>query len=757
MPAERELIYRIRFVQDPASAGTLKALAKEGVEAERILQRTSKRRQALGAEDTAASARETAARTRDEQRAARESERVQRQKQRDAERAEREAARMQARQEKDAERAAKSQERATEKAARESARIKAREEKDAERATAKAEKLAEREAKAKERAAEKAAREQARIQAREEKEKERAAAKAEKDAQREAKAKERAAAQAAKAQEREAKRAADAEQRERDRVQAAYEREGAALERTAETNAGKLANARRQLSGNLLEGTEGILRMTRGFVALGMVGEKDLEKLARGLVTLQSGIDLVAGAMKTWMKGAEVVHAYREAVETATAAEAALEALRKRSATANVAGGLGQAAGRIGGGAGGQIAGNAGGAVAGRLIAGGGATAAAGGTATAGGGAAAAAGFGGTILAFLAAVAATGVALKVLWETVRGASTEVDSWSMKIATWEVEFAEFVHAVDLGTKAVEAAEKRREKILEDLGRREAQREAMAPLQGRALATSQAVEDVRLKFNRNPDQFKPVQLEEAANDARYAMAKARADLAKTNSPTDRGLLMERQVELATRVVQLTEQRFQVERDLFQKSKQAAEETLRIRQDELRTIREQLKERTESLESAAEKFGQLSPAEQARAIEAKVKADKFGAQSLTKDERATLRGIGLQGTSAAARQGDIIDAERAGFSRFFGAEERRQIRDLRGQERTTTLEIKGQRELLVRLEQEEQVAVDSVAKQLAELVKQREDLLTEKIKAEVNARLGEINRQNNSQARQKSAAAG
>lgn len=707
--AERELIYRIKFVKDAASETVLRGIAKEGIEAERLIERTSIRRRKAADDGAREAKREADARIKEEQRAARELERIQQRQERDRQRAEREAQRLSQRQAREAEKLQQAETREREKAAREAQRIQQR-----------------------------TAKEQASLLRQQEREQALATRRAEQEAAKEAKAKEKAARDAAKAHEREAKKAADAERRERAAATAAANAEQAKLGRIAETSQARLLGARKQLAGAFAESTEGVMRLTRGFVALELVGEKDLETLARSLVKLQAGIDIVAGGMKLWMKSAEAVKAYRDAVQAAAVAESALAALRLRS-------GAGQAAGNVGG-----AVTSAAGAVTPGLAA---KTAAGGTAATVGGGAAV--GAGGTVLAFLAAVASSGAALKILYETVTGNARAHDSWSMKIATWEVKFAEFAKIVDVGSKTVEAAEERRAALLDQIARREARAEIMAPLASRGLSTQQAIEDATARFGRT-EQFRPAELGVFRQTAERQFRETGVALSGASRQVERGVLLERQEQLAARIAKLAEDRFDTERQLRDKAKQGAEEQLRLRREELDTVRDQLKERRESLMSAAERFGQLSPQEQARAVMAQQKAQRSGPQSLTKEERQTLRGIGLSGTTAAARTGDILDAERAGFSRFFGAEERRDIAQLGQQERRTTLKIEGQRELLIRIEQDEQRAVQQAATEIADLVKQREDAITSRIKEEVKNRLAELNRNQTTVQRQRAAAA-
>ena len=691
--AERELIYRIRFVRDESSDATLKAVGKEAADVERMVARTTAARRQAADADEKVSKRAADTRIKEEERAAREKERIQQRETRARERAARDAERIQAKQAKDEERA----------------RLKS--ERDAERTSAKLVKEQERVAK-----------EQERARAKAEKEQERATAKAEK----------------------EAKRAADAEVRERRRVDAAYNAETARLTREADAQSARFQNARRAYAQTFQEGSEGLLRMTRGFVALGIVGEKDLESLARSLVKLQAGVDLVAGASKLWMKSADAVRAYREAVQAAAAAEAALEAVRARSSGAGAAsGGLRAGGSRLASGV--AVAGGT--AIGGRVLA-------SGATGAGGAGGAAVAGAGGTVVAFIAALTASVAALKVFYETVTGGATAADSWSMKIASWEIKFAEFVGLVDVGSKTLAQAEERNAEDAARRARREAIAEAQAPLFGRGLVKQQALEDIRLKY-QGTEGLRPAVFGVASQQTQREIIATQLAQGRAGTLAERQQLLQREADLAARLVTLAEQRHQIERDINERSKTTAQETLRLRQDELRTVQEQLKDRRQTLASAYERFGQMSPQEQARAIEAQQKATRLGPQALSREERATLRGIGLEGTTAAAQQGDVLAAERAGFSRFFGGEERRAITQLSGQERRTTLEITGQRELLIRLERQEAAEVSKAAREIADLVKAREDAITAKIQAEVKQRLAEISKQTNTQFRQRAGA--
>lgn len=127
---------------------------------------------------------------------------------------------------------------------------------------------------------------------------------------------------------------------------AAYGQRGAAVRsyaevtehatRTAETLNAQVRNAKREMFATLAEMSGSVMQVTRGFVALGLAGEKDLEKVMRGLMQVQSAFDLVSGGTRIMLGLEKSMHLYRQATEAATAAQNAF----------NVAQGTGAAIGQ---------------------------------------------------------------------------------------------------------------------------------------------------------------------------------------------------------------------------------------------------------------------------------------------------------------------------------------------------------------------------------------------------------------------------
>ena len=131
----------------------------------------------------------------------------------------------------------------------------------------------------------------------------------------------------------------------------------------------KSEEASRKYTTSLREGfvkaADGALLLGQGFVALGLAGEKDIEKIARTLLKVKGIVDLTKGAIQIYQGITTAVEAYRASVIAATAAETALGAARGRGAAAGGAAVAGRAAGsgtKLAGGA--AALGGAGGAAA---------------------------------------------------------------------------------------------------------------------------------------------------------------------------------------------------------------------------------------------------------------------------------------------------------------------------------------------------------------------------------------------------------
>lgn len=161
----------------------------------------------------------------------------------------------------------------------------------------------------------------------------------------------------------------DPEQRERERLAEAYEdanlriiksESSVAVSVTKSTGMsaeayeslqGQIRNMRRELFATAAEATGSIMQVTRGFMNLGLVAESDLEKVAKGMIKVQSMFDIVSGGTRVLLSLEKVMHLYRTSTQMAAVAQEGLNASMLR----------GQAIGNVG--LGGALAGAASGAL----------------------------------------------------------------------------------------------------------------------------------------------------------------------------------------------------------------------------------------------------------------------------------------------------------------------------------------------------------------------------------------------------------
>jgi len=105
----------------------------------------------------------------------------------------------------------------------------------------------------------------------------------------------------------------------------------------------KIRSSNEQIVNSSRQALEGTVSLGRGFVALGLAGEKDLEKAVRAFARFQGAADIIKGTTDIVMGGVRAYRAYRESILAAAAAQQVLGASQAtrvgRSAAAGVSGG----------------------------------------------------------------------------------------------------------------------------------------------------------------------------------------------------------------------------------------------------------------------------------------------------------------------------------------------------------------------------------------------------------------------------------
>ena len=104
----------------------------------------------------------------------------------------------------------------------------------------------------------------------------------------------------------------------------------------------KLASANDRVAEGFKQSLSGAMSLGRGIAMLGLVGEKDTEKLLRGLIKVQAGFDVLRGSVELVQGLTRAWAAYRAAILAAAAAHGVLTAAQASSTAGGIGGAIGQ-------------------------------------------------------------------------------------------------------------------------------------------------------------------------------------------------------------------------------------------------------------------------------------------------------------------------------------------------------------------------------------------------------------------------------
>ncbi len=592
---------------------------------------------------------------------------------------------------------------------------------------------------------------------------------------------------------REEEKARQAEERARAKAEAELKRHLDRLTSQWESAQGRIREGRMRMTEGLLASTESVMRLSRGFSMLGVVGEENTRKLIESLVKIQATFDIIVGGAKLWVELGKAVEGYRIATTAAATAEQvqreasivaigreikaenALTAARMRSAAAATASGNARiTAAAVGSSAAaGQAAETTGGAAAGAAGAG------------AVGGGAGVFGIGATVAAWAAAIAAVTADLWLLGEAITGQADKQDSLTNTIAETEVAvatfFADFLprsfrnffaqlprtfdpiiellqagSALSLSNEEVARAESNQRARIAMRTRRELLAQARTPGMFTGRRQQERLADVRQRFARTPqEQLAAIRAAQAASAADFAATTQAVGQAGTEA--ERAALLAEQGRIAERQATLAESRLQVEKQILSEQRQAIRERITAATQELDLTRQRIKMEQDRLTSAAERFANLDPLQRSRAIAAMRQAQQRGAASLTREQRQLLQSIGTRRAGRFARESALSEAQRAGFFDVFGAEERQNIQAGRQQERRLQLDVQFQRNLEVKIDMQEDALAKATADFVANRLQRTFAALEAKLQAEIDRKVEEINRMRQQELLQRSNLAG
>lgn len=525
---------------------------------------------------------------------------------------------------------------------------------------------------------------------------------------------------------------------ERARVKADRERERSLKKRVAtekrlqsELNraTAKIETSRTQAIEGFASGTESVARFARGFTMLGLVGEESQQKLLQGLVKMQATFDLVVGGVNSIVRIRKAVMGYMAVVEATSKAEALR---RKQNITlinaetvAEVrlaqARGVSAAAGGVGRSATGGVVKSTGRSVT---------EGAAGGVAVTKGGTIAATA---VWLAQLAAVAL------VITEVAQGFRRLAGDTSKSAESISGSIFGYVKALKASGKAAENTARKEKNRTINLGKKQwmemrAGIPQAAAAEGRMLQISSAM----ARETTSPQQ-RLLALASAQTHARAGVA----DIAGQTGGGEERLTQRRDelVAIRNKEVEINRERLSAQKEINQTRIEGAQRARELAEQELELAKQQTREAEGRLMSAAERFGRMSPEEQANVIRVKRKADEQGTMALTRAERGIMQGVGTESAAGIARAGDLQSAFEGGFYGEFGASERRDMQAGRKRQEGLPITIEDNRKIEIEVERQEDELAERVASRINDLFAARDRIFAEKIEAKVSSRFDDL----------------
>ena len=225
-----------------------------------------------------------------------------------------------------------------------------------------------------------------------------------------------------------------------------------------------------------------------------------------------------------------------------------------------------------------------------------------------------------------------------------------------------------------------------------------------------------------------------IRQSQRDARFASMQTTQALGAAETNAKRDTIIAEQARLAERQATLAERRLQVERQILGEQRQVIKDRISAAAQELDMTRQRIKAEKDRLTSSAERFADLDPLQQSKAIAAMRKAQRLGAASLTRQERQLLGSIGTRRAGRFAQQSALAEARRAGFFQTFGEEERQNIQAGQQRERKLQFDIQFQRQLEIKVDVQEDALAQAAATQVSQLLERRFALLEDKMRVAI-----------------------
>ncbi len=233
-----------------------------------------------------------------------------------------------------------------------------------------------------------------------------------------------------------------------------------------------------------------------------------------------------------------------------------------------------------------------------------------------------------------------------------------------------------------------------------------------------------------------------------------------------------------DIHSRIADLTKERGETEKRTAETRLRSVQDAIKGIQDEIALRKQAEKNATDQYNSGKEKFGSMSATEQWGIMRLKARADaaanaamsdedksfmsqadryigsggtldaaaaarreaiqkaraRAGASALSQEERQRLASVGTSETDAISKEGNQVSAERMGYDRYFGAEERRNVMQAQAVQQRLKVELKDKRIVAVNINDDMNETARIVANQVSAHLAQRDEILRRQIMAEL-----------------------
>jgi hypothetical protein len=213
-------------------------------------------------------------------------------------------------------------------------------------------------------------------------------------------------------------------------------------------------------------------------------------------------------------------------------------------------------------------------------------------------------------------------------------------------------------------------------------------------------------------------------------------------------------QRAAEATERETAATRNRLQVEQQISQEKIKAAEISVQKAQEEIQYRQQIIDAARGRMESGQERFGQMNPVQQKRAIDLLKQAQTQGTAGMRLEQLAELRRLGGLGDELGKAEHLARGKEYLGT---YGARYQEEITQAQAAKQKAEITLKDQRELKVNVERDDESIATRLAEEISATLKERDQILIGKVLAEFKRGEQQLGRQRQEASQNRSALVG